>query len=323
MNSPFLEVKGVSRKEDHAVTLQEFSLLQTKGERLALVGETGSGKSTLLKIIAGHLQPESGSVHFRGERVKGPFEQLIPGHRHIAYLSQYFELRNHYRVHEVLEMTCTVNEEEAARIYAVCKVDHLMNRRTDQISGGERQRIAVARLLATAPELMILDEPFSNLDLAHKLSLMEVLREAGERLGTTFLLAAHDPGDVMGWADRILVLRQGSLVAADRPEALYRTPESSYVAGLFGRFNLVRYGAQLVMLRPEDLAIDPNPGMEGSVHGTVTMVRFQGFFQELTIDVAGQPLIAFVLEGGRYREGQTVRVAIRRKLEVDEAWQQD
>lgn len=317
----FLEVQEVARKEEHIFSLQGISLQQQPGERLAVVGETGSGKSTLLKIIAGLLQPDSGAVRFESKKVKGPLEQLIPGHRRIAYLSQYFELRNHYRVHEVLDMVREVPEEEAGRIQTICRIGHLLKRRTDQISGGERQRIAIARLLATAPSLMILDEPFSNLDLPHKLALLDVLKEAGERLGTTFLLAAHDPQDVMGWAERVLVLHDGRLVAEGAPEALYTKPANSYVAGLFGKFNLVRYGDQLAMLRPEDVLVDPKPGIAGSLPGSVMDVRFQGFYQELRINVGGQPLTAFVLEAGRYRVGQSVRVAIRRKLFVGDDWE--
>ncbi|MBS1629574.1 MAG: ABC transporter ATP-binding protein, partial [Bacteroidetes bacterium] len=281
-----------------------------------------SGKSSLLKAIAGLLQPDSGAVFFEDIRVKGPLEQLIPGHPHIAYLSQHFELRNHYRVHEVLDMSRLVDEIEGKRIAEVCRISHLLQRRTDQISGGERQRIALARLLGTAPKLLILDEPFSNLDLPHKLSLLEVLEDAAARLGTSFLLAAHDPQDVMGWAERVLVLRAGRIVAAGSPESLYAKPESSYVAGLFGKYNLVRYGSQLVMLRPEDLLIDPNPGMEGSLIGTLKALRFQGFFQELCVEIGGQELLAFVVENRWFRIGQQLRVAIRKKLVVADDWLQ-
>ncbi len=323
MATEFLSVQDLVRKEDSIFSLQGISLRQQPGERLAIVGETGSGKSSLLKVIAGLIQPDSGTAFFKGERVKGPLEQLIPGHPHIAYLSQHFELRNHYRVHEVLEMSQLVDEDEAKRIREVCRISHLLQRRTDQISGGERQRIALARLLGTAPKLLILDEPFSNLDLPHKLSLLEVLEDAAARLGTSFLLAAHDPLDVMGWAERVLVLRKGTIVAAGSPESLYAKPESSYVAGLFGKYNLVSYGKQKVMLRPEDLVIDPNPGIEGSLLGILKNQRFQGFFQELSIDIDGQTLLAFVLDTKRYRIGQPVRVAIRKKLVVPENWMTD
>jgi iron(III) transport system ATP-binding protein len=315
----FLEVAGIVRREDQVIPVHDITFSQKAGERLALVGETGSGKSTLLRMIAGLQQPDEGTIHFEGSRVQGPLEQLIPGHPRIAYLSQHFELRNHYRVEEVLEMSSQVAPETAAYIYQVCRITHLLTRRTNQISGGERQRIAIARLLTTAPSLMILDEPFSNLDLAHKISLKEVLDDAGRMLGITFLLAAHDPHDVMAWAERVLVMKGGKLIGSGTPEALYRRPGSPYIAGLFGRYNLVMYGDLPVMLRPEDVLINSNAGEPGSLSGTVVAVRFQGFYHEVEIDIRGQMLTAFALQG-TYRAGQEVRVAIRHKLAVDASW---
>lgn len=316
----FLEVSAVVRKEAAIIPVNNISFIQQEAEKLAIVGETGSGKSTLLRMIAGLLQPDEGTVTFRDKRVKGPLEQLIPGHPHIGYLSQFFELRNHYRVEEVLQMVRRVPEEDAAHIYAICRVDHLLKRRTDQLSGGERQRIAIARLLTTSPSLMILDEPFSNLDLAHKTELKEVLNDAGSRLGITFLLTAHDPQDVMAWAERLLILKSGHLVASGTPEAMYSTPPSKYVAGLLGKCNLVMYGTKPVMLRPEDISVNPKPMVPGSLTGVITAVRFQGFYQEIEVDISGQRLTAFALERKAYRLGEEVKVAIRRKLPVDESW---
>lgn len=315
----YLEVSGIVRKEATVIPVNDISFSQRAHERLAIVGETGSGKSTLLRMIAGLVQPDAGTITFQDKRVKGPLQQLIPGHQRIAYLSQHFELRNHYRVAEVLEMVSQVSDEEAAHIYTVCRIDHLLNRRTDQLSGGERQRIAIARLLTTGPALMILDEPFSNLDLAHKTELKEVLSDAGSRLNITFLLASHDPQDVMAWAERTLVLKGGHLVAEGAPEAIYRKPPSKYVAGLFGKYNVVLYGTQPVMLRPEDIMLNPKPAQAGSIAGTVIAVRFQGFYQEVEVDISGQRLTAFALRTA-HRPGERVLVAIRSKLAVDASW---
>ncbi len=316
----FLQVTGIIKKEATTTPVKELSFIQQRAERLAIVGETGSGKSTLLKMISGLLQPDGGVVIFDGKPVKGPMQQLIPGHPRIAYLSQHFELRNHYWVEEVLQMVSQVTDEEASRIYAVCRIDHLLRRRTDQLSGGERQRIAIARLITTAPALLILDEPFSNLDLAHKLELKTVLESAGSRLGITFLLASHDPQDVMAWAERILVLQDGRLVQEGAPEDIYRRPLSKYVAGLFGKHNLVLYGSQPVMVRPEDVMPEPLPGPAGSIIGLVKGIRFQGFYQEVELDIKGQKLTAFAFHHQSFRIGQKVAVSIRWKLNVNKQW---
>ncbi|MBK8951870.1 MAG: ABC transporter ATP-binding protein [Chitinophagaceae bacterium] len=205
----FLEVKHVSRIENGITLLRETSFVQAEGEKIVIAGETGSGKTSLLKIIAGLIQPIAGEVFFQDVRVPGPLEKLLPGHPAIAYLSQYFELRNNYRVEEELECRNLLTGEEAMTIYKVCQVDHLLKRKTNQLSGGERQRIVLARLLTTTPKLLLLDEPFSNMDMAHKRAIKKVIHDIGEQLGISCIIVSHEPTDTLSWADRILVLKDG------------------------------------------------------------------------------------------------------------------
>lgn len=228
-----------------------ISFTQEKGRKLAIAGETGSGKSTLLKMIAGLAAVGSGEVRFEGSRVLGPLERLVPGQPGIAYLSQHFELWNNYRVEEVLSYANDLSVEESAELYGICHIDHLLARRTDQLSGGERQRIALARLLVKPPRLLLLDEPFSNLDMIHKDVLKRVIRNIGDKLGITCILVSHDPLDLMAWADEIIVLKDGAVVQMGSPEEVYRGPVDAYVAGLFGKYNLI--GKTFV--RPEDISI--------------------------------------------------------------------
>src|SRR5690349_14976068 len=184
-----------------------FSL--PKGRKLVVAGETGSGKTTLLKTIAGLAQADKGKVLFEGQRVLGPAEKLIPGHGGIAYLSQEFELPQHLRIEQVLEYANELPEAEAIALFRVCRIDHLMKRKTHQLSGGERQRIALAKLLIGAPRLLLLDEPFSNLDIIHKELLKSVIRDIGQKLGITCMLVSHDPMDTLSWAEEILVIKDG------------------------------------------------------------------------------------------------------------------
>lgn len=221
-------------------TLNNISFTQKIGKKLAIAGETGSGKTTLMKIIAGQIQSDDGAVYFKEKRVKGPLEQLLPGRPEIAYLSQQHELRNHYRVSELWEMANKMEESASIEIYRLCQVEHLLSRKTSDLSGGERQRIALANLLVSSPELLLLDEPFSNLDPIHKQTLKAVLEDVAERLGITVILTSHEPADTLSWADDIIVLKEGEIVQQASPEAIYFKPESEYVAGLFGRFNKLR-----------------------------------------------------------------------------------
>src|SRR6478672_4156198 len=198
-----LSVKDVSSPDLGKTTVKHISFDQQVGEKIAIAGETGSGKTTLLKMIAGLIQPQTGMISLEGERVQGPDEQLIPGHPRIGYLSQHFELRNNYRVEELLDMANLVPDDEAEKIYSICDIAHLKQRWTDQLSGGEKQRISLAKLLTARPRLLLLDEPYSNLDLIHKRKMKLAIEELGEQMGITCILVSHDAADMLSWADKI------------------------------------------------------------------------------------------------------------------------
>ncbi|MBD0295148.1 MAG: ATP-binding cassette domain-containing protein, partial [Flavisolibacter sp.] len=157
-----LQVSNISRQEEGIYVLKNISFGQHPFQNIAIAGATGSGKTTLLKTIAGLVQPTQGTVWFEDERVEGPDEKLLPGHPRIAYLSQHFELLHHYRVEEIIQMANQLSDEEAYVICEVCRISNLVKRWTHQLSGGEKQRIALARLLVSSPRLLLLDEPFSN-----------------------------------------------------------------------------------------------------------------------------------------------------------------
>jgi len=260
------------------VSLGDVRMVLSKGWKMAVAGETGSGKTTLLKTIAGLAQAEKGTVSFEGQRVLGPLEKLIPGHPGIAYLSQQFELPQHLRIEQVLEYANELPEEEAQALFRVCQIDHLMKRKTHQLSGGERQRIALAKLLIASPRLILLDEPFSNLDMIHKEVLKSVIRDIGQRLDITCMLVSHDPLDTLSWADEILVLRDGLVVQQGPPMQVYQAPVDEYVAGLFGKYNLI--DGRIV--RPEQIGIFFE-GQPGAVKGRVETVSFWGSFFEATV----------------------------------------
>ena len=234
-----LEIVGAGKKEKENFTVKDINFSQQPLEKIAIAGETGSGKTTLLKMIGGLTQLDEGNIYFEGERVLGPLERLIPGHPHIAYLSQHFELRNNYRVEEELESKNLLTEEAANNIYHICRIEHWLKRKTDQLSGGERQRIVLARLLTTSPKLLLLDEPFSNLDAIHKNIIKSVLLDIGTQLNTSCILVSHDAADTLSWADTIYVLKEGMIVQQGSPQKIYNEPINEYCAGLFGEYNLL------------------------------------------------------------------------------------
>ncbi|MGV3642117.1 MAG: ABC transporter ATP-binding protein [Adhaeribacter sp.] len=298
-----LEVKGIWFRENQQEVLKDISFTLPQGRKLALAGETGSGKSTLLQVIAGLVQPGAGQVLFDGEKVKGPAEVLVPGHAGIAYLSQQYELPQFLRVEQVLRYANTLETEAAATLFDLCHIGHLLDRSTSQLSGGERQRIALARLLLGGPRLLLLDEPYSNLDRAHKNLLQAVIRDLSQELDITCLLVSHDPQDTLSWADEILVLQNGALLQQGSPRQVYRQPRNPYAAGLFGPYNLVENQAasliakalelpetpgKKLLIRPENIL--PATSGQPAFSGRLVATRFYGGYYELDVSVGGQEL---------------------------------
>jgi ABC-type Fe3+/spermidine/putrescine transport system ATPase subunit len=300
-----LTVSHVSKEGLGDFKLQDISFSQRSNEKIAIAGETGSGKSTLLKIIAGIVQADSGEVIFDGENVVGPLYSLVPGHPGIAYLTQDFELPNHVRVEQILPYDDSLGADNKRRLLEFCQIEHLLERKTDQLSGGERQRIAIAKLLLSSPKLLLLDEPFSNLDTVHRNILKNVLRAISKFLKITCILVSHDPQDVLSWADKIIVMKDGKIVQKGSPKKIYCRPIDEYVAGLFGNYNLIegvgaeglqeRWGIKRngkdMLVRPENLKITLKK--RNAILGKVTEVRYLGSSYEIEVDLGDLFVIVY------------------------------
>jgi ABC-type sugar transport system ATPase subunit len=293
-----LQVTDIRKQEGQEEVLKGISFTQQELQKIAIAGESGSGKSTLLKIVAGLGQATSGQVWFNGKKVKGIHEKLMPGHPGIAYLSQHYELRNNYRVEEELAYANLFFDEDSADLYRICRIDHLLKRWTTQLSGGEKQRISLARQLATSPKLLVLDEPFSNLDLVHKQILKSVIADIGEKLHITILLVSHDPLDILSWADEVMLVKDGAIVQQAAPVTTYRQPATTYAAGLFGRYNLLSTAIfpdtkAGLFLRPEQISIVN----EGGISGVVQRVDFMGPVFEVEVLAAKERLLLHTSRG--------------------------
>ncbi len=229
----WLEVKNLGKIENGLEIVSDLNFKMNRAEKLAIMGETGSGKSSILKMIAGLMQPDTGEIFFEGEKVAGPMETLIPGHPRIGYLSQYFELRPNLFIYEILEYASEMQRGEADELYRLCEITHLLKRKSHQLSGGERQRIALARLLSKKPGLLLLDEPFSHLDLPHRKVIKRVIENASGNIGFTVLLVSHEPQDILPWAERIIFIQAGKITSDETVDNIRLTP-FGYVAGLLG-----------------------------------------------------------------------------------------
>lgn len=311
----FLHVTGITKQGIDGAVLQSVSFQQHAGQKIAIAGETGSGKSTLLRIIAGLQQPDAGGVWFEGTRVDGG-DALVPGHAGIAYLAQNFELPRSLRVEQILTYPSRQSPAQREELYELCHISHLLKRRTDELSGGERQRIALARLLTGNPKLLLLDEPYTNLDRVHQLVMKQVIDNAAS-LGVTCTLISHDPPELLSWPDSLLILRHGRLVQRGTPRQVYRVPRNAYVAALLGRYTALSdrsplFGAMLReanvtgtrFIRPESIHI----GRQG-VPGTVRAVRFLGSHYEIDVR-CGDQVVTAADPHGNLNVGDTVHVRV-------------
>lgn len=218
-----------------------LTLSLQKGEILALVGESGSGKTTTIRMIAGFEVPDKGKIHFKGRILVSPEHFVPPEERGVGMVFQDLALFPHLTVKKNLLFGI---KDKASRTNAYVKkllelvgLPGLEERYPHEISGGQVQRIALARALASNPELLLLDEPFNNLDIRIKIALLGEIREIIKKTRTTTLFISHEKSEAFMLADKIAVLKRGRLQQCATPQKIYSQPYNTYVAEFFGQAN--------------------------------------------------------------------------------------
>lgn len=302
---PILEVKQVSKTHEKSThpAVQSVSFTLEEGQILSLTGESGSGKTTLLKLTAGLLEADAGQVFLDGEWVKGPSRRLVPGHPDIKMVYQHYELSPNLNArqniaHILRAYEDAYREERTEELLALCKLSTLANRYPRELSGGEKQRLALARAIAEEPRLLLMDEPFSNIDVGLKNHLKHEITEILEDLQITTIMVTHDPQDALSMASRVAVMQQGSMLQIDAPQQIYRYPASAYVARLFGPCNFIDRqtarklfnwrGKEQICLRAEDIKMG-EPEQDGP-KALVKKIRYMGAYQEVSVEVEQQYL---------------------------------
>lgn len=222
---------------------QNLNLRFEENRIIALAGESGCGKSTLLNLIYGLLDWESGEIIFNGTKLLGPKGNLVPGEPEMKFVAQNFDLMPYATVAEnvgkfISNINLKQKKETVTELLEVVGLQEFANVLPKYLSGGQQQRVAIARALSVLPKLLILDEPFSNLDFPRKIELRERLFRYVKQHGVSMIISSHELQDIMPWLDQIVILQDGRLIQNDSPEETYRNPYNSYVAKLFGEVNI-------------------------------------------------------------------------------------
>jgi len=255
-----LQVKNVSFSYSDSITLNNIDFSLEKGINLAVIGESGCGKSTLLKLIYGLYDLDKGVIFWNDVEVLGPKFNLIPGMDFMKYLAQDFDLMPFITVGENVGkyLSNFYPEEKTKRIAELLEIVEMTNYATvkaKNLSGGQMQRVALARVLALEPEVLLLDEPFSHIDNFRKNSLRRKLFGYLKEKQITTIFATHDSSDVLSFADEVLVLKEGEIIEEGNPKHIYNNPKNKYIASLFGDVNEIEMNGKMEFIYPSQFTI--------------------------------------------------------------------
>lgn len=251
-------------------TLKDISFFVKEGQHISILGESGSGKSTLLKLIYGLHDLDEGEIFWNETRVFGPKYNLVPGMSFMKYLAQDFDLMPYITVSENIGkfLSNFYPEKKQARIkelLQLVEMSEFSNIKVKYLSGGQMQRVALARVLALEPEILLLDEPFSHIDNSRKNNLRRSVFNYAKKNNITCVVATHDIEDALSFSDKIIVLKNGELIEENSPEIIYNNPSSYYIASLFGEVNEIKINSVSHFIYPHQIKVDANFDFEVTV----------------------------------------------------------
>jgi iron(III) transport system ATP-binding protein len=314
--------------------VDDVSIDVQAGEILALLGPSGCGKTTTLRLVAGFEKPDAGEIFLRGNRISGPDVHVPPERRGLGLIFQDYALFPHLDVRQnvafgLTRVSADVRSSRIRMVMNLLGLGGLEDRRPHQLSGGQQQRVAVARTLATSPDLILMDEPFSNLDALLRQNTRQELRQILRTTGTTTILVTHDQEEALSFADRVAVMRDGRLEQIGTPEEVYHEPRTLFVAQFLGRTNLITCTASgsvaespigrirlarkaegdvLIALRPEHIHLDRPEADDALAVGTVTSTEFRGHDITYRVVVSGSEFLAHMTNRDSFNPGDRVRV---------------
>lgn len=259
--------------------LSDLSFSIKPGEIVGIVGASGGGKSSLLKIIAGLLDPSSGEVRLNGQLVKGPSQKLVPGHEAIQLVNQDFGLDIYHTVLEnvqqkILYLPTDVRTVFTDELLDLVELTHLKAQKAITLSGGEQQRLAIARALAVEPDILLLDEPFAHLDAHLKQKIGKYIQSLSSIRKMSCILVSHEGQDVLEWSKMIYFIEKGAIKRVDSPYNFYNFPSSLYEGRFFGQINQLKINGVQTLFRPHQF----NKKSKDGISVSVKSCRFAGVY---------------------------------------------
>ena len=314
-----LELDGVTRSFGAETAVEDLTLSVYEGELLTLLGPSGCGKTTTLRLLAGLDRPDGGRIRVDEETVAGPDSFVAPDDRDVGLVFQSFALFPHLTVAEnvafgIDDWPAAEREERVTELLDLVDLADYGDHSPDDLSGGQRQRVALARSLAPEPDVLLLDEPFSNLDVSLRTEMREEVRNIIKETGVTAVSVTHDQEEALSISDRVAVIHDGSVEQTGRPEVVFEQPESRFVAEFLGQAGFVsgqlaseavetdlgtlpadvveglgpEYdGATIdVMVRPDDLVATPADDGSNAGNGEIVHRQYTGpsFVYQVRLD---------------------------------------
>ncbi|TYL72254.1 ABC transporter ATP-binding protein [Bradyrhizobium cytisi] len=310
-----VELRSVSKYYGEVAAVSNTSIGVRRGELLCLLGPSGCGKTTTLRMVAGFVEPTSGSITINGvDMTRQP-----PYRRDTGMVFQSYALFPHMTVAQNIEFGLEnlkwPRDERKARVEEMLRLvelPHLADRLPAQLSGGQQQRIALARALAMRPAVLLLDEPFSNLDAQLRLRMREELREVVRSVNVTTLFVTHDQEEALAMSDRIVVMNAGQVEQIGTPGEIYESPETPFVAKFIGWCSLLKgtvgpdgsftsaaglrldgnwsAGSATAVIRPEHVRLSTDDASGPSYQGRVLQAHYYGGATRIVLDLNGEQL---------------------------------
>lgn len=273
----------------HEPVLNGISFSVAKNEIIGIAGNSGAGKTSLLKIIAGLADATEGTVYLDSKRVVGPSMKLIPGHPDIQLVNQDFDLDIYQTTEEnvkgkILHLPKKIQEQFTEELLELMELTHARSRLANTLSGGEQQRLAIARALALEPAILLLDEPFVHLDSQLRYRLISYLTELKKARNMSIIIVSHNSEELLSLSDRIIYLKNGTIKRLAAPFEFYYNYKTISEARMFGLINQLTIEGKSIHFRPDEYEIDHSENPEILIHYSHSIFMGSYFLNEFNFD---------------------------------------